>query len=127
MKIPENCWYTRDHEWARFEEETAMVGITDYAQETMGDVTFIELPTVGQEVTQHAYLGSVESSKAASDVYSPIAGSVMAINETLRTQPELINKDPYGEGWICKVQLANVDAKKGLMSAKEYAEFLKNL
>lgn len=125
--IPENLYYTKDHEWAKVEGDSAVVGITDHAQESLGEVTFVELPQVGKSLTQHGQIGTVESSKAASDIYSPVAGTVTEANEKLESEPELINKDCYGTGWICKVKISDVAGIKSLMNAKQYDEYLKGL
>jgi glycine cleavage system H protein len=125
--IPENLYYTKDHEWAKVEGDIAVVGITDHAQESLGEVTFVELPAVGKSLAQHGQLGTVESSKAASDIYSPAAGTVMEVNERLESEPELINKDCYGAGWICKVKVSDLGGIKNLMNAKQYDEYLKGL
>jgi glycine cleavage system H protein len=119
--------YTKDHEWARVDGDIAAVGITDHAQNQLGELTFVELPEVGNEVKQKGELGVVESSKAASDVYSPVAGKVIEVNTELETSPELINKDCYGEGWICKVRITDKATTQNLMDAKQYEEYLKGL
>jgi glycine cleavage system H protein len=119
--------YTKDHEWARVDGDIAAVGITDHAQNQLGELTFVELPEVGNEVKQKGELGVVESSKAASDVYSPVAGKVIEVNTELETSPELINKDCYGGGWICKVWITDKATTKNLMDAKQYEEYLKGL
>jgi glycine cleavage system H protein len=98
--------YTKTHEWVAVDGKTATVGITDFAQAQLGDVVFLELPTVGRKVAEREGFGVVESVKAASDLYSPVAGKIAAVNEKLSTKPELVNSDPYGEGWILKVELA---------------------
>ena len=125
--IPENLYYTKDHEWTKIEGDSAVVGLTDHAQESLGEVTFIELPQVGKGLVQHGQIGTVESSKAASDIYSPVAGTVTQANEKLESEPELINKDCYGAGWICKVRVSNPAGVKNLMNAKQYDEYLKGL
>ena len=125
--IPENLYYTKDHEWAKVEGDSAVVGITDHAQESLGEVTFVELPQMGKSITQHGQIGTVESSKAASDIYSPVAGTVTEVNEKLESEPELINKDCYGAGWICKVKVSDLAGVKNLMNAKQYDEYLKGL
>ena len=125
--ISENLYYTKDHEWAKVEGDSAIVGITDHAQESLGDVTFVELPQVGKSIVQHGQVGTVESSKAASDIYSPVAGTVMEVNEKLRSEPELINKDCYGAGWIYKVKVSGLAEIKSLMNARQYEEYLKGL
>jgi len=125
--IRENLYYTKDHEWTKIEGDSAVVGITDHAQESLGEVTFVELPQVGRSLVQHGQIGTVESSKAASDIYSPVAGTVTQANEKLESEPELINKDCYGAGWICKVRVSNPAGVKNLMNAKQYDEYLKGL
>ena len=125
--IPDNLLYTRDHEWTSVKDNIATVGITDYAQESLGEITFIELPRIGQALTPHSFLGSVESSKAASDIYSPIAGTVIEVNQSLVSQPEMVNTDCYGVGWICKVKMTSEDSLKTLLTPQQYGDFLKNL
>jgi glycine cleavage system H protein len=125
--IPEKLYYTKDHEWAKVEGDTAVVGITDHAQESLGEVTFIELPQVGKSVVQHGQVGTVESSKAASDICSPVAGIVTEVNERLASEPELMNKDCYGTGWIYKARMSDPAGVKNLMNAKQYDEYLKGL
>lgn len=122
---PDNLRYTREHEWIRQDNGDCTVGITDHAAEQLGDVTFVELPNVGTKVTQSAEVATVESVKAASDVYAPIAGTVSAVNESLNETPELVNESPYEDGWFFK--LSDVDATQldGLMDAKAYEQFVK--
>jgi glycine cleavage system H protein len=122
--IPERLYYTKDHEWAKVEGDSAVVGITDHAQESLGEVTFVELPQVDKSIAQHGQIGTVESSKAASDIYSPVAGTVTQVNEKLESEPELINKDCYGAGWICKVKMSDLAGIKNLMNAKQYEKYL---
>jgi glycine cleavage system H protein len=124
--IPQNLYYTKDHEWAQINGDTATIGITDYAQQSLGEITFIELPAVKKQVKVHDIAAVVESSKAASDVYSPLAGTVLEVNSELGTKPELINQDCYKAGWICKIKIAQPDTKH-LMSAAQYDEYLKSL
>jgi glycine cleavage system H protein len=119
--------YTKDHEWAKVTGDTATVGITDYAQEQLGEIVFVELPKVGKEFGVHKELAVVESSKAASDVYSPVAGRVAEVNSELETKPELINEDCYGKGWICKLKITDKKSLTSLMDAKQYEEYLKTL
>ena len=125
--IESDYYYTKDHEWVRLEGESATMGITDYAQEQLGDITFLELPEVGQVVTQHQEIGMVESSKAASDVYSPVAGEIVEVNQPLATQPELINQDCYQQGWICKFKISAGTSRENLMDAEAYDKYLKGL
>ena len=122
--IPENLYYTKDHEWAKVEGDIAVVGISDHAQESLGEVTFVELPQVGKSVVQHGQIGTVESSKAASDIYSPVAGTITEANDKLASEPELINKDCYGAGWICKLKVSELGELKSLLNAKQYEEYL---
>ncbi|MBF0482309.1 MAG: glycine cleavage system protein GcvH [Desulfovibrionaceae bacterium] len=116
--IPGDLKYTKSHEWARIEGDTAVVGITDFAQEQLGDITFVDLPALGAGLTEGAELGSIESVKAASDLYSPVTGEVSAVNEALASEPELVNREPYGRGWLVKVKLAA--APENLLSAGDY-------
>jgi glycine cleavage system H protein len=119
--------YTQDHEWAKVEGDIATIGITDHAQSQLGELTFVELPDAGKEVKQKGELGVVESSKAASDVYSPVTGKVTEVNAELKTNPGLINKDCYGAGWICKIRITDKASIKNLMDATKYEEYLKGL
>jgi len=122
---PENVKYTKEHEWVRVENGTAVVGITGYAQEQLGDVVYVELPDVGAELTQFSTCGTIESVKTVSDLYAPVSGEVVKINEELDENPELINDDPYGAGWILEVSLSNPDELQQLLSAGEYEAFIK--
>ena len=119
--------YTQEHEWAKVEGDVATIGITDHAQEHLGELTFVELPDVGKEVKQKGELGVVESSKAASDVYSPVAGKVTEVNTALESKPEVINNDCYGAGWICKIRITDKATTNNLMDATQYEEYLKGL
>lgn len=125
--VIEGLFYTKDHEWVKIEDKTATVGITDYAQEMLGEITFVELPAVGKEFDVHDEMAVVESSKAASDVYCPVAGKVIEINSELESSPELINENCYEKGWICKLQITAPDPANSLMDAKKYEEYLKEL
>ena len=124
--IPENLLYTRDHEWIRIEGPRAVMGITEHAQEQLGELTFVELPRIGQQVAQRGQLAVVESSKAASDVYAPLAGKVTRVNEELTSQPELINQDCYGRGWICELELVPGAPVSQLLKSAEYDQFIRN-
>ena len=115
--------YSKSHEWARVEDEIAVVGITDFAQEQLGDITFVELPAVGDTVEAGREMGSVESVKAASELYSPVSGEVIEVNEELESAPEKVNTDPFGEGWFIRVRLSAEPA--GLLSPEEYEEIAK--
>jgi len=127
MAVQQGLFYTKDHEWAKVEGDTATVGITDYAQEQLGEIVFAELPKVGKEFGVHKEIAVVESSKAASDVYCPVAGKVTEVNSELEAKPELINEDCYGQGWICKLKITDKKPLKDLMDAKKYEEYLKTL
>jgi glycine cleavage system H protein len=122
---PSELRYTREHEWARIEGDRARVGITAYAQEQLGDVVFVELPKVGARVTQMQAFGVVESVKAVSDLFAPLSGVVVGANEALVQQPERVNRDPYGEGWLIDVELANAAEADTLLTAEQYEDFVK--
>ncbi len=122
---PENVKYSKEHEWVRVEHEIAVVGITDYAQEQLGDVVYVELPDVGAELMQFSACGTIESVKTVSDLYAPVSGEVVKINEELDENPEFINDDPYGTGWILEVKLSDPDELQQLLSAAEYEAFIK--
>ena len=125
--IPEDLHYTESHEWVRTEEDgTLTIGITDYAQSSLGDVVHLELPKVGATLEANQDAAVVESVKAASDVYSPISGTVVAVNEALSDKPETINEDAYGEGWIFVVQPSDMDEVNELLSPDDYAELLED-
>lgn len=124
--VPENLFYTKDHEWADIKGDTATIGITDYAQHSLGEITFVELPAAGKQLNVHDAAAVVESSKAASDVYSPIVGQVIEINDELSSKPELVNEDCYKAGWIFKLKIAAPDTKH-LMNASQYEEYLKTI
>ena len=122
---PEEFQYTKDHEWIRVDESIGTIGITDHAQKELGDIVFVELPKVGDQVTAKESLGSVESVKAVSEIYSPVTGEVTAVNPKLQNNPELVNADPHGEAWMVQVRLKDRAETEGLMSAAEYAAFIK--
>jgi glycine cleavage system H protein len=124
MNVPKDLYYTRTHEWIRLVDEIAVVGITDYAQEQLGDLTFVELPAPDETVAAHDEVAVIESVKAASDVYAPVDGVIIEINEALNDRPELINSDPYGAGWMFKIKIFKLSDVKQLLSADEYEEFL---
>lgn len=115
---PDDVQYTKDHEWVRTEGETMRVGVTDYAQEALGDIVFVTLPEVGAEVTAGSPCGEIESTKSVSDVYAPVSGTVVARNENLDAAPELINSDPYGDGWM--IDISPSGAAEGLLDAAAY-------
>ena len=120
MNVPEDLRYSKDHEWARLEGDRVRVGITDYAQDALGDVVFIELPEVGATVKLDESFSEVESTKSVSDVYAPLAGTIAEVNTDLADAPERINEDPYGEGWICLLEPEDVTAYESLMDAAAY-------
>lgn len=123
MNVPEDLHYTSDHEWVKVSGSTVRIGITDYAQDALGDVVFIQLPTVGSSVSAHDSFSEIESTKSVNDVYAPVAGTVSAVNEELTSSPELLNSDPYGRGWICDIDAGNVDTSV-LLSAAQYRELI---
>ena len=125
--VEEGLLYTTQHEWARVQDDTATIGITDYAQQMLSELTFVELPELEQQYQQNGELAVVESSKAASDVYAPVTGKVIKVNNELETKPELINNDCYHAGWICKMQITDPASIKNLMDAKQYEEYLKGV
>jgi glycine cleavage system H protein len=120
--IPSDLRYTKEHEWIRVEGEEATVGITDYATAQLGDIVFVELPEPGGELEQFAAFGVVESVKAVSDLYAPVAGAIIARNEDLADRPELVNGDPYGDGWMVRIRLTDPDQLVELLDAEAYTE-----
>jgi glycine cleavage system H protein len=122
MGLPADLRYTKDHEWVRVEGDEATVGITDYAAGELGDVVFVELPEAGTSLEQFATFGVVESVKAVSDLFAPVAGEVVGRNEELTARPELVNSDPYGEGWMVKVRLADAGQVEDLLDARAYEQ-----
>lgn len=124
MEFPEGLKYSKEHEWVLVEGGTATIGITEFAQEELGDIVYVELPEVGEKVVKDDPFGAVESVKAVSDVYAPVSGAVLEINDILPDNPETINDDPYGDGWMIRVELSDVDDLKDLMDADEYAEYV---
>ncbi|MBL20719.1 MAG: glycine cleavage system protein H [Euryarchaeota archaeon] len=121
--IPEGLSYTAEHEWVRIENEVATIGVTDYAQDALTDVVWVELPVIGDVVKSMEAFASVESVKSVSEIYAPLSGEVVEVNDNLETAPETINLDPYGEGWICKIKL-DTDDLSGLMNHEKYRELL---
>ena len=120
MKIPSELKYTKDHEWVRVEGDTAVVGITDFAQSQLGDIVYLDVPTVGENVEQHSVFGSIEAVKTVSDLFCPVSGEVAEFNTVLDDAPETVNSDPYGEGWIIRVAMSDPAQVAALMSADEY-------
>jgi len=121
---PENLHYTKQHEWVRMEGDSGVVGITDYAQNQLGDIVYVDLPRAGTKLEQGKVMGSVESVKAVSDVYSPITGEVTEVNPVLATAPEKLNESPHGDGWLIKIRLAAPDEIQGLLSAADYEKYV---
>jgi glycine cleavage system H protein len=124
VNLPDGLLYTSDHEWVRIDGDTATIGITDYAQDALGDIVFIALPALGRTVAAGESFAEIESTKSVNDVYSPFPGEVTGINDDLGSAPETVNSDPYGKGWICTVRLADPSVRDGLMSAEEYRAFV---
>ena len=125
MNNPDNLKYTKEHEWILLEQETATIGITDYAQSQLGDIVFVELPDLDDEVKQDGTFGVIEAVKTVADLFAPVSGKVIEINLDLEDSPDLINSDPYGAGWIIKTQIENNDEIAALMSSSEYQEYIK--
>ena len=124
MNFPEHLKYTKDHEWIQIDGDTGTVGITDYAQGELGDVVFVELPAVGKTLKAHDTFGTIEAVKAVSDLYAPLSGSVIEANPDLEKTPEILNKDPYGKGWMVKIKVANPAEVSALLSAAAYKQLV---
>ena len=124
MNFPEELKYTKDHEWLRVEEDNVYVGITDFAQGELGDIVFVDVDTEGEELEKEEVFGSVEAVKSVSDLFMPINGEVLAFNEKLEDEPQLINSDPYGEGWIIKISASDINELNSLLSAESYKELV---
>jgi len=120
MNVPEQLRYSTDHEWIRVEGSTARVGITEYAQDALGDVVFVQAPSVGDTVTAGDSLGEVESTKSVSDLYAPVSGTVVAVNEALADAPQSLNEDPYGDGWVCEIEMSDPAEQDALLDAAAY-------
>jgi len=126
--VPENLYYTKEHEWLRVQGDTAIMGITDYAQKSLHEIVFVDLPEIGRKVKQMESIGTVESVKAVSEIYTPISGEIIEVNTELNEKPELVNQDPYGRGWIAKIQPEKLDEEiKNLLDPEKYREYLKAL
>ena len=123
--IPDDLHYSKDHEWVRVEGNVAVIGITDFAQDSLGDVVYVELPKVGDDFAAHEAFGSVESVKAVSEVFNPVSGEIVGINDALADAPEKVNTDPYGEGWMIRVQLSSPGEVDSMLTAAEYEDFTK--
>ena len=127
MEVRDGLYYSEEHEWARIEDNIAVIGITDYAQKELKNVVFVELPKVGDKLTVQKDLGYVESTKAVNAVLSPVSGEVIEVNSRLEESPELVNTDPYGEGWMVKVKMSNKSELSELFNGREYSELMDHL
>jgi glycine cleavage system H protein len=123
--VPEDLHYSKDHEWIRVEGDTGTIGITDHAQQALGDVVYVELPKSDESFSAHEAFGSVESVKAVSEIFTPVSGQVTEVNEALQDEPEKVNNDPYGDGWLIRVKMSNKGEIDSLLSAAEYEDFTK--
>ena len=124
MKIPEDLKYTKDHEWVRIEGNVATVGVTDFAQSELGDIVFVEIETLDEELEKEEVFGSVEAVKTVSDLFMPIGGTVIEINENIESSPELVNSDPYGEGWMIKIEINEASDIENLLTAEAYTNLI---
>ena len=125
MNLPENLKYTDDHEWVSVKDDVAIIGITDFAQSELGDIIFVEFPDTGMSINQKDSVGTLEAVKTVADIYSPVTGEVIEVNDNLESSPELINEDPYEEGWILKIKISNKDELDGLLSNSDYEKIIK--
>jgi glycine cleavage system H protein len=123
--VPEDLHYSKDHEWIRVEGDVGTIGITDHAQNSLGDVVYVELPKVGESFAAHESFGSVESVKAVSEIFTPVGGEITEVNESLQDEPEKVNADPYNEGWMIRVRMSNPGEVDSLLNAVEYEDFTK--
>jgi glycine cleavage system H protein len=128
MSVPKDLKYTEEHEWVRFEEDRAVIGITDYAQEALGEIVFVELPTEGDELVQGDSFGAAESTKAVSELFAPVSGEIAEVNDLLMDSPELVNADPYGDGWIVKIHIDELDESEveSLLDSSGYEELIED-
>ncbi|GHC66083.1 glycine cleavage system protein GcvH [Roseibacillus persicicus] len=124
MAIPSELKYTEEHEWVRMDGDIAIVGVTDHAQEELSDVVFVELPELEREVEEKEQMAVVESVKAASDIYAPVSGTIIEVNVALEEEPGLVNEDPYGEGWLFKIRVSDMEIVEGLLTADDYEEHI---
>lgn len=124
MNIPEDLKYTKTHEWVKIEDGIVICGISDYAQQELSDIVLIELPEIGQKVEKEKPMGNLEAVKAVSDIYAPVSGEIIEINEKLNNTPELMNKDPYGEGWTVKIKMSNPEELNKLLTKEEYEKLI---
>lgn len=123
--VPEDLHYSKDHEWIRVEGDVGTIGITDHAQNSLGDVVYVELPKAGESFSAHEAFGSVESVKAVSEIFTPVGGEVVEVNESLQDEPEKVNQDPYGDGWMVRIRMSNPGEVDSLLNAIEYEDFTK--
>ena len=124
MKFPENLYYTKDHEWVKIEGSTATIGITDFAQRELGDIVYVDIDTTGKELGAEEVFGTVEAVKTVSDLFLPVAGTVIEVNAALANQPELVNSDPYGEGWMIKMTVSHPEDVDSLLTSEAYANIV---
>lgn len=124
MNLPENLKYTKDHEWVRIEGDVAIIGITDFAQSELGDIVYVDIDTVDKQISQEDVFGTVEAVKTVSDLFSPLSGTVLEFNGQLENSPELVNSDPYGDGWIIKMSIDDASQVEGLLTADGYREVI---
>jgi len=124
MNIPAELKYTKDHEWVKLEGDVATIGITDFAQGELGDIVYVEVETIGETLDGEEVFGTVEAVKTVSDLFMPVAGEVLELNEAIEDAPETVNEDPYGEGWMIKVKVSDASAVEGLLSAEEYQSLI---
>ncbi|MFQ3577031.1 MAG: glycine cleavage system protein GcvH [Cytophagales bacterium] len=124
MNFPENLKYTKEHEWIAVDGDTAIVGITDFAQSELGDIVFVDVNTLGKEISKDEVFGTVEAVKTVSDLFLPITGEILEVNNALNNSPELVNNDPYGEGWVVKISIKNKAELESLMSSEAYKELI---
>ena len=125
MNTPEHLFYTKEHEWANFKDNEVIIGITDYAQSQLGDIIFIEFPEIGDEVNAGDSFGEVEAVKTVSELYAPVTGTILEVNENLEDSADLVNSDPYGDGWLIKIKPTNLNEKDDLMKSAAYKELIR--
>lgn len=124
MNVPENLKYSKDHEWLRIEGNEAYIGVTDFAQGELGDVVFVEIETEGEDLAKEEVFGTIEAVKTVSDLYMPVSGKVLEVNPNLEATPDVVNSDPYGEGWMVKIEMADASEADGLLTAEQYKEMI---
>jgi len=124
MNVPENLFYTKDHEWLKVEGENGVIGVTDFAQGELGDVVFIEIETLGETLKKEEVFGTIEAVKTVSDMFMPVGGEILEVNPALENSPDLVNKDPYGKGWMIRIKISDPSEVKGLLNAESYKALL---